>query len=311
MGHISIFLNIFSAMVFIVCLAKIYIAKKDYNSPQITLLFYFALAGVFSQIIQMSGIYLQNNFPASEKLFHITLYPMSVIIASIEYYLEVRFYESLVDLKYRLLSRLMLAPVSVLLLLEAYDVYCKISGSPLIPRVTFLYFQIMAAAVFLLAAAKLLVTGFQAKGTNKAILIIVASVSLAYTLSTYGLFIASFFGYLASIISELSNTLVHILVNVTIILLVKRFAGYYALSGYTLPPDSIVTGINPALISKFSISPREEEVVQLVMEGLSNQEIAEKLFISVSTVKDHNHRIFRKTGVKNRTQLAKVFSERP
>lgn len=61
------------------------------------------------------------------------------------------------------------------------------------------------------------------------------------------------------------------------------------------------------LKSKYNISKREMEVIQLVCDGLSNKDIAEKLFISIDTVKDHNSRIFQKTGVKNRTQLAKLF----
>lgn len=61
------------------------------------------------------------------------------------------------------------------------------------------------------------------------------------------------------------------------------------------------------LISKYNISKRELEVIELICEGYSNKEIADKLFISVETVKDHNSRIYLKTDVKNRTQLAKLF----
>jgi len=68
--------------------------------------------------------------------------------------------------------------------------------------------------------------------------------------------------------------------------------------------------VNPnidELKSKYNISKREMEVIQLVCDGLSNKDIAEKLFISIDTVKDHNSRIFQKTDIKNRTQLAKLF----
>jgi len=61
------------------------------------------------------------------------------------------------------------------------------------------------------------------------------------------------------------------------------------------------------LISKYNISKRELDVIQLICEGKTNKEIADKLFISVDTVKDHNNRIFQKTGVTNRTQLARLF----
>lgn len=59
--------------------------------------------------------------------------------------------------------------------------------------------------------------------------------------------------------------------------------------------------------AKFEISKREKEVIQLISKGLSNQEISDALFISLQTVKDHTHRIFIKTGVKNRVQLTNLI----
>jgi DNA-binding NarL/FixJ family response regulator len=51
-----------------------------------------------------------------------------------------------------------------------------------------------------------------------------------------------------------------------------------------------------------SFTEREEEVFQLIVENLSNQEIAEKLYISEATVKTHVSSILRKTGQTNRSQ---------
>ena len=50
------------------------------------------------------------------------------------------------------------------------------------------------------------------------------------------------------------------------------------------------------------LSPRELEVLTLVARGLSNTEIGEKLFISLSTVKGHNRQIFEKLRVNRRTE---------
>jgi DNA-binding CsgD family transcriptional regulator len=60
-------------------------------------------------------------------------------------------------------------------------------------------------------------------------------------------------------------------------------------------------------ITKFEISKRESEVVELICKGKSNQEISDSLFISLQTVKDHIHRIYLKTGVKNRVQLTNLI----
>ncbi|MCK5136657.1 MAG: helix-turn-helix transcriptional regulator [Bacteroidales bacterium] len=62
-----------------------------------------------------------------------------------------------------------------------------------------------------------------------------------------------------------------------------------------------------AFAEKFEISKREREVIQLICKGLANQEIGDSLFISLQTVKDHIHRIFVKTGVKNRVQLTNLI----
>jgi LuxR family maltose regulon positive regulatory protein len=52
------------------------------------------------------------------------------------------------------------------------------------------------------------------------------------------------------------------------------------------------------------LSDRELEVLGLVAQGLSNREIAERLFITVGTVKTHVHNIHGKLGVQRRTEAA-------
>jgi len=52
-----------------------------------------------------------------------------------------------------------------------------------------------------------------------------------------------------------------------------------------------------------TLTRREVEIVRMVVSGLNNRDIGEKLFISEGTVKSHLHAIFEKVGVKSRTQL--------
>ncbi len=61
--------------------------------------------------------------------------------------------------------------------------------------------------------------------------------------------------------------------------------------------------IAPIVFRAHDLSPREESVVQLLLRGMSNEEIAVDLKISVYTVKDHVKSIFRKTGVASRSEL--------
>ena len=53
-----------------------------------------------------------------------------------------------------------------------------------------------------------------------------------------------------------------------------------------------------------TLSPREREIVALVADGLSNKQIARRLFIALATVKDHVHRILVKTSRPNRAAIA-------
>ena len=57
---------------------------------------------------------------------------------------------------------------------------------------------------------------------------------------------------------------------------------------------------HPSLIE--SLSPRELEVLQLIAQGFSNQEIGKRLFLALDTVKGHNRRIFEKLQVQRRTE---------
>ena len=54
--------------------------------------------------------------------------------------------------------------------------------------------------------------------------------------------------------------------------------------------------------SERGLSRRELEVLELMAEGLSNQEIADRLFVSANTVKTHSKNLFEKLGVVRRTQ---------
>jgi NarL family two-component system response regulator LiaR len=58
-----------------------------------------------------------------------------------------------------------------------------------------------------------------------------------------------------------------------------------------------------------SITSREMEILELIARGLSNREIAEKLYISENTVKTHSSRIFDKLGARRRTQAVQLGKE--
>ena len=76
-----------------------------------------------------------------------------------------------------------------------------------------------------------------------------------------------------------------------------------------MPDVSRLRSSTEALFQHYNISPREQEVVHLVLEGRSNQEIGEALYISLSTVKTHLRNIYQKANVKSRYELMTLFTK--
>ena len=62
-------------------------------------------------------------------------------------------------------------------------------------------------------------------------------------------------------------------------------------------------------LDTFGITPREHEILTLIAAGLSNREIAEKLFVSENTVKTHSSRLFEKLNARRRTQAVQIAKQ--
>jgi DNA-binding CsgD family transcriptional regulator len=73
-----------------------------------------------------------------------------------------------------------------------------------------------------------------------------------------------------------------------------------------------VTGpftVNVASIERFGLTPRELDILALIAEGLSNREIAERIFVSENTVKTHSANLFSKLSARRRTQAVQIAKE--
>jgi len=66
---------------------------------------------------------------------------------------------------------------------------------------------------------------------------------------------------------------------------------------------------NDQILKQYGISDREAEIIGLLIEGLSNQQIAKQLYISPNTVKTHIKNIYAKVGVNNRLQLFSLLKQ--
>ena len=67
--------------------------------------------------------------------------------------------------------------------------------------------------------------------------------------------------------------------------------------------------LNETRLRELGITRRELEILELIANGLSNREIAEKLFVSENTVKTHSSRLFDKLSARRRTQAVQMGKE--
>ena len=66
---------------------------------------------------------------------------------------------------------------------------------------------------------------------------------------------------------------------------------------------------NQARVDQLGLTPRELDILEAMAAGLSNREIAERLFVSENTVKTHAGRVFDKLAAKRRTQAVQLAKE--
>jgi len=74
------------------------------------------------------------------------------------------------------------------------------------------------------------------------------------------------------------------------------------LAAFPNPPDRAAKQTEPCEGLVEPLTARELEVLRLISRGLSNQEIADQLVVTLNTIKKHNYSIFQKLGVTNRAQ---------
>ena len=67
--------------------------------------------------------------------------------------------------------------------------------------------------------------------------------------------------------------------------------------------------LNHERVKDLGLTKRELEILELIARGMSNREIAEKLFVSENTVKTHSSRLFDKLSAKRRTQAVQIGKE--
>jgi NarL family two-component system response regulator LiaR len=76
-----------------------------------------------------------------------------------------------------------------------------------------------------------------------------------------------------------------------------------------VPAAAAPFSLNEERLKGLGITKRELEILELIAQGLSNREIADKLFVSENTVKTHSSRLFDKLSARRRTQAVQIGKE--
>lgn len=91
-----------------------------------------------------------------------------------------------------------------------------------------------------------------------------------------------------------------------IIASISFLIGLYFYRKFFKQPSNDAKEIDHQKIKSLEISDREYEVLQLISQGLSNKEVAEKLFLTESTIKTHVSNLLLKLNAKRRTQAIQI-----
>jgi len=130
--------------------------------------------------------------------------------------------------------------------------------------------------------------------------------------ATYAFAVVGFLESLLGLVGELKNPIVHLsaagqgfLFSTIPYVLFGGVLVYY-FGSYLVADSGPPPKVSDEFARRFQISSREREVIVLLNQGLGNREIAQKLFVSVATVKTHVHNVYEKTGAKSRYELFRL-----
>ena len=130
--------------------------------------------------------------------------------------------------------------------------------------------------------------------------------------ATFAFGLVGFAESVASLVQEISDPVVVMsasgqafLVSTIPYALFGGVLAYY-FGSYLVADGRTPRAITVDIVRKYGISDREQEVIALLNQGLGNREIAEKLFVSLATVKTHVHNVYEKTGARGRYALFRL-----
>lgn len=127
---------------------------------------------------------------------------------------------------------------------------------------------------------------------------------IIYYLCAFGIvFIANIIGYPTDLYVP---TVIVFLINIFPFIWIRRWISQSSLG---VIPIVLQQTEFDRITKEYGISDREKQLLELIVQGKSNDEIKDELFISIHTVKNHVYNLYRKFGVKSRGQLMRLLME--
>ncbi len=261
-------------------------------------------------LVQITQHILGNAFlPASAAVpLTLALTPLVHMLLTISLYYLARFVARLVGRSpSRFLPAAFLAAWAGLLLAFALTAgRIKLSGAALVPPIVPALSALLKILAVALSMGYLLIQAGKAEDP----LLRRGYQRIALTfLAGFLLFQLSVSGAIPVYATGLSDYLIALIQIGFQLPVLAVLAGFQKRQAVSRPQDSPQPEGSTDLAG-LGLSPREAEVIGLVLRGFSNREIEKQLFISMETVKKHVSNVYRKLGVKNRLQLSCLVTNR-
>ena len=306
----GIMLTTFSGLIVIMVLLFIYIKTRKDNLRQI---FFTCL---YVNMIWWLALCLEYINPVGDERLSRSFIVRDLLVLSSIFVVRFLFLLSFFKLVLGLLNisltkksfKVLKVSVSIILIIWFFSLMeMPISGTSKVADNLMLYTDILIFAgisvmgIYMLISARYIINSINRKAIIKL---------------TYVFLFLCFFGLIKWIIGNTLNTISPFLERLLIYLVIGTFniliiLWAFKFGGKLTNKVAFLEVSDPAVVNDFrnryGLSDREMEVVKLLSEGKTNREIADILFVSTETIKDHNYNIFLKTGVTNRTQLANLF----
>jgi len=305
MGHAGIFGNIIALIIGALAVFYSYQTHKTYKYPFLRPYMVFLVFFNISVLTDLTANYFYTNLAGEPEP---SQYPLAIrIIAIFAYFFYIALTYILIQVTQALQEKRMSSPlklcfvVGTTIVMVIYGVGILIlPQNTLLSRLIIVEIFIMTTILVLtyLFLIRLLIYSKKLQDPNRSKIV-----------KAFGIFYVSGYTFFFALtafpesIRFISYLVLHLLFNLFPFFWIKQYLQkYWSVSPLVMDKVNL-----DEIYDKHGISQREREIAGLLMQGKSNKEIANSLYIAPNTVKNHIHSLFQKLQVRSRFQLMNFF----